>query len=95
MNDRLKIRDTLRHVGAKSIAAAIIVILIANITAAFLSIGFLKGWIKRSCRNCAEAKFLSARASRCTRVKTRPPLTHSTPRRTAPCIPAKRQLATV
>ena len=40
MNDRMKIRDTLRHVSAKSIAAAIIVILIANITAAFIGNSF-------------------------------------------------------
>ena len=36
MNDRMNMKETLRHVGVKPIAAAIIVILIANIAAAFI-----------------------------------------------------------
>ena len=36
MNDRMNMKETLRHVGVKPIAAAIIVILIAYIAAAFI-----------------------------------------------------------
>ena len=40
MNDRLKIRDILRYVSAKSIAAAIIVMLATSIAAAFIGNSF-------------------------------------------------------